>query len=341
MRGTGFRKLARREERPSVLSLRSGLSLASVCGLIAAVLWVLSLNAILWLGFLLLGIILFLPEIRLLISKSDDAVPAIQTFLESRILEQSLDQLFDLPLDAGQRTQTSDSAPKRRLIDSFTAWLTLLYVTPMLIVNLGMRRRFFGFEAKLPESLGEKQWEVLWIGCAYFSAYRGNLLGAAVAACITGLLAVSNLLSYFGKPTFGRYSGIPVLMLLRKRLDIKWSLWRGVSIICSFGILYFCLSQFTVAESLSDKSFTRNLTVLDSIYFSTVTAATVGYGDISPCSNAAKLLCIFQIITSFVYVAIVLVCILQVWQAETLKVETRQDRKPFDESRQPDSDWSI
>jgi hypothetical protein len=47
-------------------------------------------------------------------------------------------------------------------------------------------------------------------------------------------------------------------------------------------------------------------TVVDFIYFSTVTTATVGYGDIAPLSRPAKLLTVVQIIFSFGLVVVVL-----------------------------------
>jgi hypothetical protein len=47
-------------------------------------------------------------------------------------------------------------------------------------------------------------------------------------------------------------------------------------------------------------------TVVDFIYFSAVTTATVGYGDIYPVSMLAKLLTVVQIGTSFILVVVVL-----------------------------------
>jgi hypothetical protein len=47
-------------------------------------------------------------------------------------------------------------------------------------------------------------------------------------------------------------------------------------------------------------------TVLDCIYFSTVTMATVGYGDVYPMTRPAKILTIIQIIFSFGLIAVVL-----------------------------------
>lgn len=53
----------------------------------------------------------------------------------------------------------------------------------------------------------------------------------------------------------------------------------------------------------STKSFNiTNLTFVNSFYFTTVTSATVGYGDIFPCSAKARLLVSAQILTTFIYV---------------------------------------
>ncbi len=47
-------------------------------------------------------------------------------------------------------------------------------------------------------------------------------------------------------------------------------------------------------------------TVLDCIYFSTITTATIGYGDIYPLTRAAKIATIVQTVFSFGLIAVVL-----------------------------------
>lgn len=47
-------------------------------------------------------------------------------------------------------------------------------------------------------------------------------------------------------------------------------------------------------------------TIIDCVYFSTITMATVGYGDIFPLSPMAKILTIVQILLSFVLIVVVL-----------------------------------
>jgi hypothetical protein len=67
-------------------------------------------------------------------------------------------------------------------------------------------------------------------------------------------------------------------------------------------------------------------TVVDFIYFSTVTTATVGYGDITPVTMLAKLLTVAQIGVSFVLVAVALGWI--IGKAETLRSPAGENTGP-------------
>jgi voltage-gated potassium channel len=69
--------------------------------------------------------------------------------------------------------------------------------------------------------------------------------------------------------------------------------------IYGFGVIYAYLSNIDV-QAFS----TENLTILDSVYFSLMTASTVGYGDVSPVSNIAKLFVMSEVVISMVYVII-------------------------------------
>ncbi|WP_319403975.1 potassium channel family protein [uncultured Anaeromusa sp.] len=69
--------------------------------------------------------------------------------------------------------------------------------------------------------------------------------------------------------------------------------------VCEFAVLY-----------LGTQSIGTNLVATTSwsqaIYFSTVTAATVGYGDVSAISGIGRLLVVFQIFTSVVFASVIL-----------------------------------
>jgi voltage-gated potassium channel len=68
--------------------------------------------------------------------------------------------------------------------------------------------------------------------------------------------------------------------------------------IYAFGVAYIFMS----AVDQNAFSSARTLSLIDGMYFSVVTAATVGYGDIVPVSNPARIGVIIEIILSLLYV---------------------------------------
>lgn len=64
-----------------------------------------------------------------------------------------------------------------------------------------------------------------------------------------------------------------------------------------YGIIYVFISN------LDSESFSQaDLGIIDGVYFSLITSSTVGYGDITPRSVAAKLTVMTQIIVSMFYI---------------------------------------
>jgi hypothetical protein len=57
----------------------------------------------------------------------------------------------------------------------------------------------------------------------------------------------------------------------------------------SFGCIHYSISV------LDPSAYSRPLSVIDGLYFSVTTFATVGYGDIHPSTDASKLVCIAEI----------------------------------------------
>lgn len=76
-----------------------------------------------------------------------------------------------------------------------------------------------------------------------------------------------------------------------------------LSSLVSYGLtLYgFCV-LFVLLSKLDGQSFSQELDFLSSVYFTIVTAATVGYGDIVPVSKTARCFVTAEIIISFLYV---------------------------------------
>jgi len=93
-------------------------------------------------------------------------------------------------------------------------------------------------------------------------------------------------------------------------------------LVLAFGAVYYGLSI------LNTHSFSSELSVLDSIYFSVITVATVGYGEITPLSNTAKILTIFEVLFGFLYMLFIITIFLSVFlkrQMDEVKQEEKSD----------------
>lgn len=78
-----------------------------------------------------------------------------------------------------------------------------------------------------------------------------------------------------------------------------------------FGFVYSYLDNthcvgkmFDISEKLTILSNTCHLTDIQAVYFSFVTSATIGYGDISPISSLSMVVSILQIIVSLFFVVV-------------------------------------
>jgi Ion channel. len=67
--------------------------------------------------------------------------------------------------------------------------------------------------------------------------------------------------------------------------------------IIMFGALYTIMDRFMVEPNFVVEGMRRDLTFPEGLYFSLVTFATVGYGDIHPVSGAVRLVCGIEIVT--------------------------------------------
>ncbi|WP_443043956.1 potassium channel family protein [Streptomyces sp. NBC_00322] len=97
-------------------------------------------------------------------------------------------------------------------------------------------------------------------------------------AIVTYLLLRQIMNAYVDKPGTHPVLVIPVLMFL--------------------AVLLFSATYYALAKD--PNAFTGLKTRLDALYFTVVTLATVGYGDVVPGSQTARLVTMFQILYSFV-----------------------------------------
>jgi Ion channel len=94
-----------------------------------------------------------------------------------------------------------------------------------------------------------------------------------------------------------------------KQINIRNNLFQKISVVfTAYTSLSFIYSLiYTILNRLDNLSFNQeNLNWLDAFYFSTITIATVGYGDIFPKSNIAKFFVISEVYFGIVILTIFL-----------------------------------
>ena len=77
------------------------------------------------------------------------------------------------------------------------------------------------------------------------------------------------------------------------------------SVIIFFGFLYFALTNYTLDNYLMSSDGSRIGTVVESIYYSFITATSTGYGDIVPRGYFARSLAIIEVIVGLMMLAVI------------------------------------
>ena len=157
-----------------------------------------------------------------------------------------------------------------------------------------------------------------------FSAPRGRLrwlLGALVIGCVAGRLA-QGLLDH-PAPLFLSQSLMAAACLLAAAVAVRRALGSGpvdAERICAaldtyllvgiaFGVAYWMM------ESAAPGSFSRDLTPPRAVYFSFVTQATLGFGDIVPVQEHAEGLVVAQGIGGQMYLAVLVARLVSLYSA--------------------------
>lgn len=103
----------------------------------------------------------------------------------------------------------------------------------------------------------------------------------------------------------GHLALLSVLVLqIRKILQAQYPILQAIealSIAIPLLIVVFALVYYLMAQDGSG-AFTESLTKMDSLYFTITTLATVGYGDITPVSNAARAVASAQMLLDLVLI---------------------------------------
>lgn len=95
-----------------------------------------------------------------------------------------------------------------------------------------------------------------------------------------------------------------------------------IPILVSLTVLVFATAYYTLAQEPGEVDGLR--TRLDALYFTVVTLATVGYGDIHPSGQTARLLAIVQIVYNLVFLTAAATTLSHRFQRH---IGRRQDRR--------------
>jgi hypothetical protein len=111
-----------------------------------------------------------------------------------------------------------------------------------------------------------------------------------------------------------------VLSLVRTKVITTNTIWNVVSSYLLIGLTWAAL--YSIQETLYPGSFSDTLdpgsskSFGDLIYFSMVTLATLGYGDIVPVTHPARSLAILETVTGVLYIAVVVASLVGGWKAK-------------------------
>lgn len=153
-----------------------------------------------------------------------------------------------------------------------------------------------------------------WDGGLIFLVYvlareSHGAIGATVAIwlLVTFVMALARDFSR-SQSSGGDISDIEVALVVLREFAFLKVLGRGLLIVAAYGSLYYSLSQ------MNPNAYSKRLDLVDSLYFSVVTAGTIGYGDITPQSAFSKFACCSEISFGFVYVGLVLSSLMSITQ---------------------------
>ncbi len=133
----------------------------------------------------------------------------------------------------------------------------------------------------------------------------------------TDLLAVSAL---FGTITLGYVTLLVFSSLFRATIITSTIIWQAISVYLLLGLtwasLFNFVNQVTPGSFYDNVSQSSVLTYPVMVYYSFVTLATLGYGDIVPTTSAARGLAVLEVLTGVLFMAILISRLVGTWASE-------------------------
>ena len=208
--------------------------------------------------------------------------------------------------------------------------IVVVYLLPLVaLASAGQRYKTYHMVLRLvPVSLN-LVWDILFLVASFTVAQQGSPYGGLFLALCVGISSLSILHGNFKKVGVGKYREVTWLSMQRDSISLLPFFRLFAIVVVSFASCYHAIGI------MDQEAFSRPIDAVDSVYFSLVTAATVGFGDISPVSTSAKVVCMVEIVCSFIITVFVIATILSVWQGTHL---TDRQGAAIEEEPQPKSD---
>lgn len=188
----------------------------------------------------------------------------------------------------GAPTDEQYADAKGAVLRGIAAVFSVLYgffVLPTLLLKIALGIRLGARVAWWPDF--EPVTFVLFLLLSYLVAgthHPGVALGVSVYLL---QLKIFEVVSRFET----RHGALRMLSYAKHQVGLSAIIFAAMIIAASFGCIHYSISL------LDPSSYSQSLTAIDSLYFSVTTFATVGYGDISPHSPLAKLVCVGEIVS--------------------------------------------
>jgi hypothetical protein len=186
----------------------------------------------------------------------------------------------------------------------FIKIVSFIYMLPIAMLRMSLMLRWGSkISWQLPVSFYEI-WQVLFLVLSYYYSYKKSSIAGLTIAIVVGITSFYYIISELER---GEGGTLKILSRPLHKLNIRDLIEAGLIIVISFAAVFYSFSN------LYPGTFSSKLTILDSLYFSLMTVATVGYGDIYPISNLAKLLVMSEILFGLLYILFVISVFLSIF----------------------------
>ena len=147
---------------------------------------------------------------------------------------------------------------------------------------------------------------LIMVGARAISAWLHQAEAARGSLAVWGLLAALAAASALAYALRGREIG---------REQIYAALSTYLLAGCCFGLFYWVLEQLAPGSLTVGGAIDAGFSISTAIYYSFVTLASLGYGDVLPVSDAARGLAVVEVVGGQLYLAVMVARLVSAWSA--------------------------